>query len=100
MSDEDMDYMAAVSPDVLLALLDRLERAEKDATRYRWLREGTVGVLEDFVRAADDEYVPVYLAHCPRLTKHTRLPSALPMNDEIDAAIDAAMRVGSGGSGG
>lgn len=33
------EYIAAVDPQTILALLDRLEAAEKDAERYRWLRE-------------------------------------------------------------
>lgn len=31
-------YMMEISPDRIPALLDRLEAAEKDAERYRWLR--------------------------------------------------------------
>lgn len=30
--------MMEISPDRILALCDRLEAAEKDAERYRWLR--------------------------------------------------------------
>lgn len=32
-------FLVAVRPAVVLALLDRLEQAEKDAALYRWLRD-------------------------------------------------------------
>ena len=34
------EYIAAANPAAILELLDRLEKAEKDAARYRWLRDG------------------------------------------------------------
>lgn len=38
------EFIAAANPAAILALLDRLEKAEKDAERYRWLRDtGTQG---------------------------------------------------------
>ena len=33
-------HIANMSPVAVIALLDRLEAAEKDAARYRWLRDG------------------------------------------------------------
>ena len=35
----DVDWIATASPDRISRLLDRLEAAEMDAERYRWLRE-------------------------------------------------------------
>jgi len=35
----DHEYLSAASPDVMLALIARLRAAEKDAGRYRWLRD-------------------------------------------------------------
>lgn len=32
-------YIAAASPDVVLALIDRLAEVEKDAARYQWMRD-------------------------------------------------------------
>lgn len=94
----DTRYIAAVSPDVLLRLIERLEAAEKDAARYRWIREGIVAVTEGYVSIGEDEYQRVYGARCPRITKRLRLRSLHVENDDVDTAIDAAM-VGSGGSG-
>lgn len=46
----DAEWIAAASPSVILDLLIRLEAAEKDAARYRWLRsEHTVNLGEPFI---------------------------------------------------
>jgi len=57
-----------------LELLARLDAAEKDAARYRWLRHGDND--EDIIAYADD----------------ADKFSWLPRNKELDAAIDAAMK--------
>ncbi|MBR7900746.1 hypothetical protein [Burkholderia multivorans] len=62
-----VEYMAAAQPKAILALCDRLEAAEKDAERYRWLRWYGWGM--------DDADGP------------------LLDGDELDRAIDAAMSV-------
>ena len=64
----------------------------QDAARYRWLREGIVGVSDGLHRADDGTEHMVYKARCMRLTMMLRLPSASPTTAEIDAAIDAGMR--------
>jgi hypothetical protein len=65
------------------AAIARAESAEADARRYRWLRDGTVGVLVDWPEAG-----AVYGLRCRRLTT-LGVPSASPEHHEIDAAIDA-----------
>jgi hypothetical protein len=40
--DADAAYIAAASPDVVTRLIDRLEAAERDARRYRGLRENAL----------------------------------------------------------
>jgi hypothetical protein len=37
--EEDADFIAAANPAAMLELIQRLEAAEKDAARYRWLRD-------------------------------------------------------------
>jgi hypothetical protein len=39
-AERDWDY--GVTPELILSLLERLEKAEADAKRYRWLRQYTV----------------------------------------------------------
>lgn len=43
MDKKDAQYVAAANPAVILALLDRLEQAEKDAARYQHLRRHAIG---------------------------------------------------------
>ena len=38
-STNDLTFIATANPAAILELLDRLEAAEKDAARYRWMRE-------------------------------------------------------------
>jgi len=64
------EFLAACDPQTILSLLDRLQAAERDAARYRWLRDGqnpSVGLHRADV---------IYMQH-----KH---------GAELDAAIDAA----------
>ena len=46
--DTNMRYMATVCPAVAQALITRLREAERDAKRYRWIREVAAGEYEDF----------------------------------------------------
>lgn len=57
--------------EAILALLDRLEKAEKDAERYRWLRDSEWEMFEDHWLCERHIY-----GEGP---------------DELNAAIDAAM---------
>lgn len=41
-SSDDIDYITKMTPDAALRLITRLRAAEKDAARYRWLRQFTV----------------------------------------------------------
>lgn len=46
LSEKDARYIAAASPAAILALLDRLEKAEKDAARLDYMQQGvTVELL-------------------------------------------------------
>lgn len=36
----NVNHITTANPAFVLALMDRLEAAEKDATRYRWLKDG------------------------------------------------------------
>lgn len=73
------------NPDTLRRILDRLEAAEKDAARYRWLQYRTAGLRDNEGRA------------------YFSFPSMFglrPVSDimrgsvaqHLDAAIDAAMK--------
>lgn len=64
-ADDDALFMAAASPFVVRALISRLRAAERDAARYRWLRE-------------DRGYFPE--------------EEGLRGGDELDTAIDTAMK--------
>ena len=68
-----MIHIATANPATILALLDRLEAAEKDAARYRWLKRERVesnyeGELSIEFECGFDHW------------------------NDIDAAIDAAMK--------
>ena len=61
MTSEDALYIAAANPAAILALLDRLENAEKDAERYRWLRNGPLvdgEICEELYVAVDSTAWP------------------------------------------
>ncbi len=68
----DHEYLSAVSPDVMLALIARLRAAEKDAARYRFLCDPG---------DADEDC----LAHAINTL------NAWADKSEIDQAVDAAM---------
>lgn len=56
----------------LPGLLDRLDAAEMDAARYRWIRRSDTPSMEVIARKTDEYGVELYFG------------------DELDAAIDAA----------
>lgn len=67
---ENAAYIAAANPAAILALLDRVEKAEKDAERYRWL------VDADMLSSPSVDMADAF-------SKYT--------GSALDAAIDAAM---------
>lgn len=64
--------MIAKLADAIPALLDRLDAAERDAERYRWIRRSDTPSMEVIARKTDEYGVELYFG------------------DELDAAIDAA----------
>lgn len=70
-------YIAAANPAAILALLDELEAAKRDAARYRFLRDD--GVPDD------DGYADDALLVYRGFGESSLLP------DQLDAAIDAAI---------
>lgn len=72
-------YIAAASPDVVLALIARIESLAADAERYKALR--------DTLRPTGGRYVPVVLLVNP--IQGISLKDAIAGND-LDSAIDAA----------
>ena len=58
--DTNMRYMATVCPAVAQALITRLREAERDAARYRFIREVASGAPEDFEVVADAAFVAAY----------------------------------------
>ena len=71
--DTNMRYMATVCPVVAQALITRLREAERDAARYRFLRES-------------GKFSPSAFGGWALNCGHTRAQPSL-----LDAAIDAAM---------
>lgn len=72
----DLKYIAAANPATILSLLDYVESLERDAARYRWLRDQHWVESEATFRLclSDVEYLNQY-------------------HDALDYAIDAAMGV-------
>lgn len=70
---ETRGMVVELEPATVIALLDRLEAAEKDAARYRWLRDGN-----------DHKNSPA-----TQIAMHSY---GLEWDAAIDAAIDAAMK--------
>ena len=70
------EFIAAADPDTVRSLLDRLEAAERDAERYRWLRT----FPNNINRAM---YGPCLIPNDSGLLRR---------DDYLDAAIDAAMK--------
>ena len=68
----DAEHIAACNPTTILALISRLRAAEKDAERYRWLRDNCEDVADE-LGTAGQIYFGTYQA------------------GRLDAAIDAAM---------
>jgi len=55
------EYIAAANPVAILDLLDRVEKAEKDAGRYQWLRNGPLvdgEICEELYVAVDSPAWP------------------------------------------
>ncbi|WP_261537064.1 hypothetical protein [Burkholderia multivorans] len=82
-----VEYMEAAQPKAILALCDRLEAAEKDAERYRALRE--------FGKDGVNMKPPVEHVHA---MLYSHLAGTIPASrvitgDELDRAIDAARDV-------
>lgn len=75
---EWIEFKQACAPEAILALLDRLEKAEKDAERYRWLRSVGSKIESVTVTVWGDNGNP-HSGH-----KH-------PEPEELDNKIDAAM---------
>ncbi|MBU9624724.1 hypothetical protein [Burkholderia multivorans] len=78
-------YMEAAQPKAILALCDRLEAAEKDAERYRAMR--------DFGKDGVKMKPPVEHVHA---MIYSHMVGAIPASrvatgDELDRAIDAAL---------
>lgn len=68
----DAHYAAAANPKSVLALIARLREAERDAARYRWLRDrGDACQWMNIIRIDLEEFVM--------------------QDNALDAAIDAAM---------
>lgn len=80
------EFKKACTPDAIRALLDRLEKAEKDAERYRWLRNPDTDVSLVIDKRTGwvppDEHVEGVGGY------HTYEYRA---GEELDTAIDSAM---------
>lgn len=72
-------YASATNPSKLLALISRLRAAERDAARYRWLRDRLVGSSFDW----DDEGMAVLAFE---------MPDGVPIGADCDKNIDTAMK--------
>ena len=77
----NQEFIAAASPATILALIERLERAEKDADRYRELRMITPHRFRKLQEAATTDGGDVFYFHA----------------DRFDAALDAALEGGGNG---
>ncbi len=73
-------YLSVAHPQAVLGLLARIEQAEQDAARYRWLRECSI-VRSDRT---------MYVQH-NRYRNGAFLRMEYPSHDELDAIIDAAL---------
>ena len=91
-NDANAQLIAAANPAAILSLLDELqtlrvtaENAEKDAERYRWLRN------ESWAGYNNSKGKPQVFVHDGAGNRKTMLAEDA-MDSEIDAAIDAAMK--------
>ncbi len=73
-----MNWIAAANPQAILELIERLEKAEKDAARYRELRKITPYRFKKIQEAATTDGGDVFYFHA----------------DRFDAALDAALEGG------
>lgn len=77
-------HIAAANPAAILALLDRLEQAEKDAARYRWLRNEAWGCGQ-----LSKEGAP----HVVKFRSTDMRGGMTELAEEaLDSAVDAAMQ--------
>lgn len=82
--DANANFIASANPAALLELLDRLEAAEKDAKRYRVLRDSKYQLSEDDICVSDSFFTQYF-------------------DSDLDAAVDelagkyAAMQQEAGG---
>lgn len=76
--DRNAAYIASVYPQVVIALISRLRAAERDAVRYRWLRQRLVGASFDW----DDEGMAVLAFE---------MPDGVSIGADCDKNIDTAM---------
>lgn len=74
-SSDDIDFMAKMTPDAALRLIARLRAAEKDAERYRFIR--------------NEDTRPGFLASDPDKAKW--LDEYLVCGEKMDAKIDLEM---------
>ena len=79
----------AVGRDDLLHVIDRLRQAEKDAARYRWLRDNSVD-LDWVVYGEEKTHVDITVWHNDGFDSANSGVDATPK--EIDALIDEAMQ--------
>ncbi|WP_324710450.1 hypothetical protein [Pseudomonas citronellolis] len=82
--DELAEWIAAANPQAILELIERLERAEADAARYRWLRE----------QPNDCSAPRIDVVRWEPMDESANEGEGLRL-EALDAAIDAAM--GGGG---
>jgi hypothetical protein len=87
----DKHFVANASPNVVLALLDMLDAAQKDAARYQWLKSQKslelCSASMEWTRKDGSKYISThYIASGGR--KHAELES-------LDATIDEAMNAAS-----
>lgn len=74
------EFIRIFTPSVAIELIKRLQEAEKDAERYRWLRNQHWDGSEIFVIKDDRTRI--------------RLGTYCPSNEMLDTEIDAAMNGG------
>jgi hypothetical protein len=91
----DAEFAAAASPSVVLSLLDRLASAERDAARWRYMRDHedtiieVVTVRKGYRSTRPDAPWEQWDERDGWTTRSQRVESCYPT---MDAAIDAALR--------
>lgn len=83
-SGRDADYVAALKPQILIALLDHIDALERDALRYRWLRTQPNEDTEDCLIS--------HRPWCVQIEHAPGIPQMVACNyATLDAAIDQAI---------